>query len=52
VNASTGWDQRDLRNGFVVVVKDLFRQTGGFCEISSRCAVLNGDLALVSHENS
>lgn len=52
VDASTGRDQCDLLDGVVVVVKNLFRQTGGFCEISSRGAVLDGDLALVSHDNS
>jgi hypothetical protein len=52
VDASAGWDQRDLLNGVVVIVKNLFRQTGGFCEIPSRGAVLDGDLSLVSHENS
>lgn len=52
VNAPTRWYEGDLLNGFVVIVKDLFRQTGGFCEVASRGAVFDGDVTLVSHGDS
>lgn len=52
VDAPTRRDKRDLRNGLVVIVKDFLRQTGGFREISSRRAVLDGYFPVVSHENS
>jgi hypothetical protein len=52
VDTSARWDERDLFDSLVVVVQDLLRQTGGFSEVASRGAVLDGDVAFVGHENS
>lgn len=49
VDSATTGDERHFGDLVGVVVKNLFRQTGGFSQIASRGAELDGDLLFVSH---
>lgn len=49
VDATTRWDECHMSNTLMVVVQDLFRQTGGFSKVPSRRAVFDGDIWFVSH---
>jgi hypothetical protein len=43
VDPAAGGDEGDLADTVRVIVEDLLRQTGGFREVASRSAVLDGD---------
>lgn len=49
VDAAIAGNQRDARELVEVVVENVFRQTGGFSEVSSRGAVLDRERSLLVH---
>lgn len=52
MDTAAGRDQGDAPDGGVVIVQDLLRQTGGSSQVASRGAVFDGDMPLVSHDDS
>jgi hypothetical protein len=52
MHSTTGWDQRYLADLVNFLVKQFFRQTGGFLEIASRSAILDRHWpSVVGHMN-
>ncbi len=52
VHSTTGWDQRNLADLVNFLVKQFFRQTGGFLKVASRSAILDRHWpSVVGHMN-